>query len=86
MKSSLRQTATPKHRLRPHGNDRPHPKTPWAGQHQRRRFLGLAVGATALPAVSPLRWGWRFLLVFAVFMINVIIAIVAWYAVGALLR
>jgi hypothetical protein len=46
----------------------------------------LAVGATALPAVSPLRWGWRFLLVFAVFMINVIIAIVAWYAVGALLR
>jgi hypothetical protein len=33
-----------------------------------------------------LRWGWRFLLVFAVFVTNVIVAIVAWYAVGALLR
>jgi hypothetical protein len=33
-----------------------------------------------------LRWGWRFLPVFAVFVTNAIIAIVAWYAVGALLR
>jgi hypothetical protein len=31
-------------------------------------------------------WGWRFLLVFSVFVTNVIVAIVAWYAVGALLR
>jgi tripartite-type tricarboxylate transporter receptor subunit TctC len=56
MKSSLRQTATPQHRSRPHGNDRPHPKTPWAGQHPRRRFLGLAAGAAALPAVSRIAW------------------------------
>jgi hypothetical protein len=61
-------------------------KTPWAGQHPRRRFLGLEAGAAALPAVSPLRSGWRFLPVFAVLVTNVIIAIVAWYAVGALLR
>ena len=47
---------------------------------------GLAAGAAALPAVSPLRWGWRFLPVFAVFVTNVIVAIVAWYGVGALLR
>jgi hypothetical protein len=33
-----------------------------------------------------LRWGGRFLLVFAVFVTNVIVAIVTWYAVGALLR
>jgi hypothetical protein len=33
-----------------------------------------------------LRWVWQFLPVFAVFVTNVIIAIVAWYAVGALLR
>ena len=52
MKSSLRQTATPQHRSRPRGNDRPHPKTPSSGQHPRRRFLGLAAGAAALPAVS----------------------------------
>ena len=43
---------------------------------------GLAAGAAALLA----GWGWRFLPVFAVFVTNVIIAIVAWYAVGALLR
>src|SRR6516164_9246760 len=52
MKSSLRQTATPQHRSRPRGNDRPHPKIPSSGQHPRRRFLGLAAGAAALPAVS----------------------------------
>jgi tripartite-type tricarboxylate transporter receptor subunit TctC len=52
MKSSLRQTATPQHRSRPRGNDRPHPKTPSSGQHPRRRFLGLAAGAVALPAMS----------------------------------
>jgi tripartite-type tricarboxylate transporter receptor subunit TctC len=52
MKSSLRQTATPQHRSRPRGNYRRHPKTPSSGQHPRRRFLGLAAGAAALPVVS----------------------------------
>ena len=52
MKSSLRQTATPQHRSRPRVNDRPHPKTRPSGQHPRRQFLRLAVGAAALPAVS----------------------------------
>jgi tripartite-type tricarboxylate transporter receptor subunit TctC len=52
MKSSVRQTATPQHRSRPRGNDRPHPKTPSSGQHPRRQFLHLAAGAAALPAVS----------------------------------
>src|SRR6516164_9354507 len=56
MKSSLRQTATPQHRSRPRGNDRTHPKTPSSGQHPRRRFLGLAAGAAALPAVSRIAW------------------------------
>jgi tripartite-type tricarboxylate transporter receptor subunit TctC len=50
MKSSLRQTATAQHQSRPRGNDRA--KTPSSGQHPRRRFLGLAAGAAALPAVS----------------------------------
>src|SRR5262252_6263637 len=49
MTSPLRQTATPQHRSRLHGNDRPQPKTPSSGQHPRRRFLGLAAGAAALP-------------------------------------
>jgi tripartite-type tricarboxylate transporter receptor subunit TctC len=52
MKTSLRQAATPQHRSRPRRNDRPQPKTPSSGQHPRRRFLGLAAGAAALPAVS----------------------------------
>jgi hypothetical protein len=52
MKNSLRQTVTPQHRSRHRGNDRPHPKTPSSGQHPRRRFLGLAAGAAALPAAS----------------------------------
>jgi tripartite-type tricarboxylate transporter receptor subunit TctC len=56
MKSSLRQTATPQHRSRPRGNDRPHPKTPSSGQHPRRRFLVLATGAAVLPAVSRFAW------------------------------
>src|SRR5215471_10872283 len=54
MKSSLRQIATPQHRSRPRG--RPHPKMPSLGQHPRRRFLGLAAGAAALPAVSRIAW------------------------------
>jgi len=33
-----------------------------------------------------LRWGWRFLLVFSVFVTNVIVAIVTWHTIGALLR
>jgi tripartite-type tricarboxylate transporter receptor subunit TctC len=49
MKSSLLQTATPQHRSRPRGNHRPHTKTPSSGQYPRRRFLGLAAGAAALP-------------------------------------
>jgi tripartite-type tricarboxylate transporter receptor subunit TctC len=48
MKSSLRQNATPQHRSRP--------KVPSSGQHPRRRFLGLAAGAAALPAVSRIAW------------------------------
>jgi tripartite-type tricarboxylate transporter receptor subunit TctC len=52
MKSSLRQTATPQHRLRPRGNERPYPKSRPSGQHPRRQFLRLAVGAAALPAMS----------------------------------
>jgi len=54
MKSSLRQTAAPQHRSR--GKARRHPKTPSAGKHPRRRFLGLAVGVAAFPAVSRFAW------------------------------
>src|SRR6202521_413183 len=56
MKTSLRQVATPQLQSRPRGNDRPHPKTPSSGRHPRRRFLGLAAGAAALPAVSRIAW------------------------------
>src|ERR1700681_603772 len=56
MTTSLRQVATPQLQSRPRGNDRPHPKTPSSGQHPRRRFLGLAAGAAALPAVSRIAW------------------------------
>ena len=52
MKTSLRKAATPQHRSRPRRNDRPYPKTRPSGQHPRRQFLRLAVGAAALPAVS----------------------------------
>jgi tripartite-type tricarboxylate transporter receptor subunit TctC len=51
MKSSLRQTATPQHRWRPPRNNRQQPKKPFSAHHPRRRFLGLAVGAAALPAM-----------------------------------
>jgi hypothetical protein len=50
MKTSLRQVAKPQHPSQPRRNNRPRP--PPAGQHPRRRFLHLAAGAAALPAVS----------------------------------
>ena len=54
MKTSLRPAATPSpQRLsRPRVGDRPYPKTRPSGQHPRRQFLRLAVGAAAFPAVS----------------------------------
>jgi tripartite-type tricarboxylate transporter receptor subunit TctC len=52
MKTSVRHAATPQHRSRPRVNDRPYPKIRPSGQHPRRRFLGLAAGAAALPAIS----------------------------------
>ena len=54
MKTSLRPAVTPspQRRSRPRVNDRPYPKTRPSGQHPRRQFLRLAVGAAALPAVS----------------------------------
>ena len=52
MKTSLRHAAMPQHRSRPRVNDQPYPKTRPSGQHPRRQFLRLAVGAAALPAVS----------------------------------
>jgi hypothetical protein len=56
MKTALRQDATPQHRSRPRGNNRPCPKRPYSGQHARRRFLGLAAGAAAVPAASCITW------------------------------
>ena len=54
MKTSLRLAATPspQRRSRPRVNDRRYPKTRPLGQHPRRQFLRLAIGAAALPAVS----------------------------------
>jgi tripartite-type tricarboxylate transporter receptor subunit TctC len=54
MKTSLHRAATrsPQRRLRPRVNDRAHRKTRLLGQHPRRQFLRLAVGAAALSAVS----------------------------------
>jgi tripartite-type tricarboxylate transporter receptor subunit TctC len=54
MKTSLRPAATPSSqcRSRPRVNDRPYRKTRPSGQHPRRQFLRLAVGAAALPAMS----------------------------------
>jgi hypothetical protein len=63
MKTSLHRAATSQHqaagpqrRPRPRVNNRPHPKTPSSGQHPRRRFLALTVGAAALPAISRIAW------------------------------
>jgi len=53
MKCSLRQAATSQPPSRARANGRAHPKTPTSGQHSRRRFLGLAAGAAAVPTVSP---------------------------------
>jgi tripartite-type tricarboxylate transporter receptor subunit TctC len=51
MKTSLRQAATPQHRSRTRINTgRIGPAS--SGHHARRRFLRLAAGAAALPAVS----------------------------------
>jgi hypothetical protein len=54
MKTSVRRAATPSQQRRspPRVNDQPHPKTRPSGQHPRRQFLRLAVGAAALPALS----------------------------------
>jgi len=52
MKTSLRHTAKPQRRSPHYVNDRSRPKTPSSGEHPRRRFLGLAAGAAALPAVA----------------------------------
>ena len=52
MKTSLRAAATPQRHSRPRANARPYPKTRSSGQHPRRQFLRLAVGAAALPTVS----------------------------------
>jgi hypothetical protein len=57
MKTSLRQVAKPEHPSQPRRNNRPRPRIPPAGQHPRRRFLGLAAGAVALPAVSRIAMG-----------------------------
>jgi hypothetical protein len=50
MKTSLRQAATQQRQSRSRVNDRP--KRLSSGQHPRRRFLTLAAGVAALPAVS----------------------------------
>ncbi len=47
MKTSLRTATTPRRRSAPRGNERR-----LVAQHPRRRFLSLAAGAAALPAVS----------------------------------
>src|SRR6516165_4592805 len=54
MKTSLRPAAAPSpQRLsQPRVGDRPYPKTRPSGQHPRRQFLRLAVGAAAVPATS----------------------------------
>jgi len=53
MNTSLRYATKPQHRSRPRAIDRPHPKTPSSTEHPRRRFLRLAAGAAALPAIMP---------------------------------
>jgi tripartite-type tricarboxylate transporter receptor subunit TctC len=49
MKTSLRPATTSS----PQRRQRPYPKARPSGQHPRRQFLRLAVGAAAFPAVSP---------------------------------
>jgi len=57
MKASLRQAApSPQSSSRRCVGYRPHPKAPSSGQHPRRQFLRLAVGAAAVPAVSRIAW------------------------------
>jgi tripartite-type tricarboxylate transporter receptor subunit TctC len=48
---TLLKTAMPQRHVAPRRNDRR-----LTGQHPRRRFLGLAAGAAALPAVSRIAW------------------------------
>ena len=52
MKTSLRHATKPQRRSRPRVNYRPHPKTGSSGEPPRRRFLRLAAGAAAFPAIS----------------------------------
>jgi len=52
MKTPIRQVAASQHRSNSDRNARRQPKTPSSGQHPRRRFLRLAAGAVAFPAVS----------------------------------
>jgi len=53
MKTSLRAaTPSPPRRSRPRVNGRPDTKIRPSGQHPRRQFLRLAVGAAALPTLS----------------------------------
>jgi len=54
MKTSLGQAAT--RQSRPCRINRPSPKRPYSSQHPRRRFLGLAAGAAAVPAASCIAW------------------------------
>jgi hypothetical protein len=66
MKSSLRQSATPQHRSRPRGNDRPRPKTPLLAVLDRRwigrplfgvlMVAGIA-GGLIITRVSPFSFG-----------------------------
>ena len=56
MRTSPRQAATQARRLQPHGNNRRTRTVPLVEQHPRRRFLGLAAGAVALPAASRIVW------------------------------
>src|SRR6202521_6042761 len=56
MRTSPRQAATLPCRLHPHGNNWRTRTRPPAAQHPRRRFLSLAVGTAALPAISRIAW------------------------------
>ena len=52
MNTSLRRATKPEHPSPPRRNNLPRPRISSSGQHPRRQFLRLAVGAAALPAVS----------------------------------